>query len=542
MKTSLSRPDRNRQAPPGPDVTPGVLLAASLGFACNAPLLAEYSVERHEILLSAGSHKTVLTGTLLPGPHTAVAVAEVGPDGEPQLHIFGFDGITWQEQSTGPLGPNTSFIDVAMIDGRKRLLTFESGRLSWFDTDSAQLIPLLEIDFHLLTPGVSGLPAIDLTRDLNQDGRDDVIVPASDGFQIALQLEDGSFAQPIKLGPAEPFLKQCAMGDSRTYGEVGLTPETYAWYLSRVHSADFDGDGLVDLAFWDEGHFEVYPQHQTGHFATSPTRYPCAVPIDSDGAYSLVFGFAGESLPALLFGFRKNTSHTVLHTLRDLNADGTPELVTRTLTGRSVLNLRTTFQAYFGEQTASGLHFMPDTEAIANPGGRTGGLETGGYSSVWFEDLDGDGPRDLLLMDVDMGIVRGIAALLGFSIVLDFETFRLAEGSYPSEPSSRFRVKTDFSPTDQGQGSFSPAVLVGDMTGDGRQDLVVTKSREQVLIFPGTAGPDPLSAKPHTLHTSVPGHEWNVRLVDLDRDNKQDLLMLHTYTASPQRLLLLLSR
>jgi hypothetical protein len=61
------------------------------------------------------------------------------------------------------------------------------------------------------------IPHVDITRDVNGDGRDDLVGPNADGFWIVTQCRDGSFSDPVKLGPPEPFRGQIAVEDQRSY-------------------------------------------------------------------------------------------------------------------------------------------------------------------------------------------------------------------------------------------------------------------------------------------------------------------------------------
>ena len=45
------------------------------------------------------------------------------------------------------------------------------------------------------------IPHVDLTRDVNDDDRDDLVVPDVDGFWVFIQMSDGTFADPVKIGP-----------------------------------------------------------------------------------------------------------------------------------------------------------------------------------------------------------------------------------------------------------------------------------------------------------------------------------------------------
>lgn len=42
---------------------------------------------------------------------------------------------------------------------------------------------------------------VDITRDVNGDSHDDLVLPDADGFWVFIQTENGAFAEPAKVGP-----------------------------------------------------------------------------------------------------------------------------------------------------------------------------------------------------------------------------------------------------------------------------------------------------------------------------------------------------
>ena len=80
------------------------------------------------------------------------------------------------------------------------------------------------------------IPHVDLTRDVNDDDRDDLVVPDVDGFRVFIQMEDGAFADPVKIGPPTEM--------ARIYGADGYRFD--AWSQSRVHEMDENRGGRAD--------------------------------------------------------------------------------------------------------------------------------------------------------------------------------------------------------------------------------------------------------------------------------------------------------
>ena len=505
------------------------------------PAAAEFTFKQHEVVTGAAKHQTVLTGFFLDGAIAELAVVNVDENGDRRLRIYAFDDSTWVLRLDATLRPQVLFVDVANIGGRDRLMTYERGRLNWFDPESATERAVVEVATNYNAADEDEIPQIDITRDVNRDGRDDLVVPDVNGFWISTQLRNGSFTEPVKLGPPEPFLDGIALDDTRSYGEIGITALTIPWYLSRAHEMDYDQDGRSDLMFWNKDHFDVYRQDANGMFSPVAETFTVDIPFDTDGVYSIAFGFSGESTFSLIFGFRENTKLTVLHSFRDVNGDGVTDLVILSLEGRSLLNQRSLYEVHFGTPTPDGILFAREVSTVIQPQGTGGALQYSGYSSVWFQDFDGDGQADIIFRDVNIGVGGIMRALLGNSVMIDVEFYRVEDGIYPNKPTTTHKIRPVINPFDK-QNIFLSPVLMGDVNGDRRLDLLVGKSREELQVFIGVPGPDLLARQPKKVAVTLPMDERNTRLVDLNKDDKQDILMYHPSTTDSHRVTLLLAQ
>ena len=505
------------------------------------PVSTEFTFGQHEVVTGTAKHQTVLVGFFLGGDFAELAVVSIEKNKNRHLHIYAFNGGTWVSKLDAPLCPKVLFVDVANIGGRDRLITYEQGRLNWFDPDAATERMLVDITTNYKTTGEGGIPYVDISRDVNRDGLDDLVVPDIDGFWIATQSRDGSFTTPIKLGPPDPFLDEIALDHKHSYREVGITPLTVHWYLSRLHQIDYDQDGRGDLVFWNAEHFDVYRQDARGVFSTEPETFAVDIPFDTDGAYSIAFDFSGENMFSLIFGLRKNTKRRVLHTFQDLNGDNVADLVIHSLEGRSLGKQRSLYEVHFGTPTPDGIVFASDVSMTIRPRGSAGGLQPWGYSSQWFQDLDGDGKTDILFKDVKTGLIGMSRAMVGKSIAIDLEFYRM-DGDNPSDkPTTRRKIRPDLDIFEKDR-VFFPVVLIGDVNGDGRSDLLVGKNWEELHIFPGVPGPELLARTPQKVAVAMPNDERNARLVDLNKDKKQDLLIHYPSITEPHRVTLLVAQ
>ena len=511
-----------------------ILIAGALGGVESA---AQVTFERHEITTGAAQHQILLPGSFRAGSWADLAAVDVAANGDRRVTLYSHEGGDWTSVGRWPLGAEALFVDVVEIGGRERLVVAEDERLYWLDPESGTERVVARFANAYQGAG-EDIPRVDIARDISGDGREDLVVPDTDGFWIATQMPDGSFADAAKIGPAEPLLDKPMPGEERTYADAGITAATVPWYLGRVHGMDYNHDGRRDLVFWNAGRLEVHLQNANGRFEPLPRTVTVDVPLDADGAYSLLFTDA--SPVALILGLGPMIERTALHSLRDMNGDGIDDLVTHTLRGRSLLRLRGRYAVHPGAHAPDSTAFAGQASMAIDAPGRAAGLEASGYSTVRFDDFDADGHVDVAFADVNIGLGGMARAMVGKSVSLDIAVFHSANGAYPAKPTIRRKVRPRLYPF--GKGVYFPTVLHGDVNGDGYTDLLFGKSRRELHLFVGLPAPDLLARRPQAIAVDLPDDERRTRLADLDRDGRQDILVHYRSRTGPQRATLLLAR
>jgi hypothetical protein len=533
-------------------------LLAATSLACLSNVCDVYAQEpgadtgfdRHDIGVGPLQRVTVLSGSV-----TGDAMSElifIGSDehGARRIRVLQFDGTTWKQVAGSAMRSGVAFVDVVNVGGRDRLICYEQGRISWFDPDTSTLQPLLEIPANFRKTDDGAIPHVDISMDLNLDGRDDLVAPAVDGFWISTQNPDGTFSDAEKLGPAEPYagttignldVDEPNTDQSRTYGDIGVTASTIPWYLSRVFRADFDGDGRSDLVFWNQGQFDVHRQNQHGGFDPDPVAFTTRVPIDEAGTYTRAFDYRDDGVVSTLLGSGKKTRRTVLHSLRDVNGDNVADLVTVTFTGRSIARQRSRFEFHLGMLTPNGIDFAEDAATAIVPRGKAGAMQPWGYAYQLFDDFNGDDREDVMFRTVPVGLGGMTRALAGKSVPIDLEFYRFEADGYPDKPAMTRKIRR-FAPF-RGEGDiFFPVVMVGDVNGDGHADLLVGTSPTELSIFRGTDAPDLFERQARKLEIDLPYDERHTRLSDLNGDGAMDILVHHRSTTGPDRIELRISR
>jgi hypothetical protein len=366
-------------------------------------------------------------------------------------------------------------------------------------------------------------------------------------------MSDGTFAEPVKIGPPIDM--------SRIYGADGYRYDT--WGHSRVHDVDYNRDGRGDLVFWSEDHFEAHRQDERGLFSPVAESFTTGVAFDSDNLSSLAVG---------------EMTGRVLHSLSDLNGDGVADLVVVSVEGARISSKRSTYEVHLGAPTPEGgTAFGRDVDiAFRSDGSIQLGMER--------YDFDRDGQVGLMFTTIDLGFLEGslwkkIKGFMGDDVQLALEFYRTEDGLYPGQPNATRTIALDGVPSHREPGwvpldialrgpthesrktqrrwprAFNRTLLIGDVTGDGRSDLLIEPEFRELHVFVGVAGPELFDRRPQKVAVILPNDEEYTWLTDLNKDGKQDILLHHRFTlrdahgapkrppgGEPQRVRMLIAR
>ncbi len=132
-------------------------------------------------------------------------------------------------------------------------------------------------------------------------------------------------------------------------------------------------------------------------------------------------------------------------------------------------------------------------------------------------------------------------AMVGSSIAIDIELYHMENGVYPKKPATTRKIRPNLDLFNKKR-VFFPAVLIGDINGDKRPDLLIGKNWEEMHLFSGVPGPELLARKPQKIAVAMPEDERNIRLVNLNKNNKQDILIYYRSTTEPHRVTMLIAQ
>lgn len=356
------------------------------------------------------------------------------------------------------------------------------------------------------------LPDLGLVRDLDGDGAPDLLLPARDGLAVYLAGPEGlsrTAASRVTL-PGEEY--QAQEGLRRIYP------------LPLV--MDVDGDRKPDLVFKDPKkawrHVRVMRNAGSGRFlpAFDAVREEEDKEKKTDGKT--------PRAPDIVW-------------LGDLDGDGMGELVTQTEVEPEKEGMRAEMKQ--ARENHSRVHLRHLDHELAPAPDAYHSFETIGYGFEskdsefnlpgGFQDLNGDGRLDLVLVTIDITVMKalGVLATKRLNLGLDFQVWcQGAEGGFRKvnglDLSGQFRINlNDLRLRDL-------SLFAGDFNGDGRADFVQLGRGKNVTVHYGRADcsfptrPDRkvrLEAEPRDLSL--------VRIRDFNGDGRSDLLVVHPRAA-----------
>jgi len=409
-------------------------------------------------------------------------------------YSFTLDG--WKPEWQQPLDADVALLQLSTDSAQRlpaRLLGYAQGAVVELDPESRLFVPRLEVP-TIYRSDVSELAAdVTLAQDLTGDDLVDVIVPDFDGWQFAAQKGDGSFATAQRFGPKP---------------QMGMGSKRYVYFTAyEPYAFDYNRDGVLDVGFWKDGAMRVYQQSADGRFAEQPVLFSPGIDIVSDAFFSLTVGEDADN---------PTGRQAILDAIEDLNGDSLPDLLVYSITGEGLFGKETSYEVHLGKETAEGTLAF-ETEPSSAVG--SGGIQI----DVDRQDLDGDGQLEMIVTSFKLGLGSIIRGLLSRSANLDLSIYRLEDGRYPEKPNVKRRITAKL---DLSEGEvFVPAVVAGDVDGDGLKDLLVQNGDDELKIFAGTGTQALFKKSPVSLDITLPLSSGKIDALDLDADGDDDLLV-----------------
>lgn len=298
------------------------------------------------------------------------------------------------------------FALIALVDGQRVL------RWQLQDGQFGEAETLLENVSGFLPQGVHQLS---LTRDLNNDGRPDLIIPGAGELSIYMRAADGSYQQPLRVA-SDMQLRSVLHPGLELDREVGQSLR-----IPLMTLRDVNGDGLPDLISDTEERLDVFlaRTNQEAWFGNEPD-----ISVDRLAIRDRLGDFDFDQLDfANLTGVLALTHEEIL---TDMNGDGIDDLILRE-GGRVALHL--------GSDRGINLQ---QADQILRSGGNV--------LSVFLYDENDDQQADLWLWRVEQVSLSDLFLWLAISGTINLEAYIYPnEGnSFARRPSRRINVALRF--------------------------------------------------------------------------------------------------
>jgi hypothetical protein len=338
-----------------------------------------------------------------------------------------------------------------------------------------------------LPPRTRGLARIPFLGSWNGDGTS-ALVPSLAGLAL-VPLPDG----PIR-SLAFPVRAEYLPGLDDAGVHPGSLLATIGW--PELALGDDDGDGRPDLLALSRYHLAVYRSGPDG-LPDRPSREATLRPFSDE-----------EEL-------RPETTSVSLFA-RDLDGDGRADLVVHRTVGAL---LRSDATTRFWRNPGPGADPTAPPDAVI--------ATSGGFGSIFLEDLDGDGRTEAVQLFVPFGVIQLVRALLTETVQAKLRVYRLgAPGIAGAEPCFEEDLTVALAAGEGRIAGILPTVR-GDWNGDGLRDLLAGESLERIALRVGERGPDGPRFGSVVARQQLPPSD-RALVADFDGDGLDDLATYDT--------------
>ena len=442
-----------------------------------------------------------------------VLVADLYGDGDRQILIAGRNDAHEQflaiyslnsisNSGSKPLatlhpGPNLIAYDVGRLGDNDALLFIEPGRVLRYSVVDGDFVEVLETRSIYGQKRSGDIVPIDFFRDINDDGRDDLIVPDTAGYRIRLQRPDGSFGD-------EALLEESS--------RMTVADNVVGFESRPLFSGEINFDDLTDLGVWRGNTLRVYRQLPGHRYQGKPDTVQLGLGLLSEAELRALESGAGSV-------DQRGLSQKNIVSIEDRNGDKLPDILIESTTSMGVFDKRNTLSLHLGRREGESLVYRETEDALLASEGLQYGMVT--------TDIDGDGLQDLVVRKVYLSFSRVIRALISGNVSLRLRFFRMTpEGGYDEEPNYVTRTNVRFS---MASGQIDvPAIAVADFDGDGLKDLLMQKRPDELRLSRGITGGSLFSDESIMIEAELPRNGDLVASEDVDGDGRSDLVMRYT--------------
>jgi len=424
-----------------------------------------------------------------------------------QINIIWQDSSGFSQQNIQTISPDDQMIifdygDIVPNKGKELALLTSTGIFYYslkaaneYDLEPQKLFSATSIFKNVDRTGLFFWKFI---RDVNGNGRDEIIIPNFDSVQIYAFDNSNGWSLQSQLQLPSPTKINTSSGIAVTYS------------LYNLYFADCNQDGLTDIIAGDDDKFQLFYQKPDGKFPAKP-----------DVAFDMEFKTSD----------RRRGQEFRISDIKDIDGDGVIDLVVnQTTTRESVFNPQSQIRIYLGK---------PGPQRLWSPTADQTIVASGVQFDEQLIDLDNDGRLDLAVPSVRLGLMRIIKMLLAKSMTMDVNIYRMSEaGKYPAQPDVGKKITVNFSfslneDSAGGRGSLPVFDLTGDFNGDGIRDLISAADQRRFQIYYGS--PEKLFSNnaDFDFEIQLPKNGNQLKLFDLNNNNASDIIISYQKQDDP---------
>jgi hypothetical protein len=470
-----------------------------------------------EFVIDAGFQveQPALVAHLTNGDDRQIVLAGRDDDHVQQLAIFSLGPAPAVEPLLSLVpGPNLIAYDVGRLGEQDALLFIEPGRVLRYDFDTGEFVAVVKIRTIYGQNRIGDIVPVDFFRDLDLDGRDDLIVPDTAGYRVRLQNDDGSLGEEILLEQSS---------------SMTVTDGVVSFESRPLFNGDMNFDGLIDLVVWRGDSLRVYLQLPGNRFQGKPDVLELGLDLLSEAELRALQGAPGSVDQSGLVEKR-------IFSIEDRNGDQIPDILIESAQSTGVFDKHNDFRLHLGRRDGNRVAYREKEDTLLVSDGLQYGLVT--------TDIDGDGRKDLLVRDVRITFSRVIRALLSGDVPLQLHFFRMNDdGNYAAKANYIAKTNVRFSVT---TGHMDiPAVQVADFDGDGLQDLMMQTRPTRLSLFGGRPTAQLFAGDATELDVQLPRNGELVSIADINGDDRSDIVIRYNAAdgrAAAQTVRLLISK
>lgn len=397
-----------------------------------------------------------------------------------------------------------------MPDGEmEKLLIFDQTGIHAYDPASNGFTALVETR-SLFRQGTSlRFQKAGFARDLNDDGRFDLLVQDFDGLKLYFQRADGGFSTPTLI-PVEPEMRLTGSFSNDNISDTAFSApvtRTPSFNIFPSYIADSTGDGQSDLAFLIGRSLHIFAQTGPETYATQPVIVDFRFDVRGNR-------WRDEILSQEQNVDQSNFSETTIYRILDINGDGALDVVTVSNQASGLLDRDQIFHAYFGTMSDGRVNYpsVPDQT-----------FDFGGIGGVGFRDVNDDGRKDFVLTSTQISIGKIISFLINRKVTTRTQIY-IDDGSGQFEESRDFRRNRTFRlDLSRGQ-TINPPFDYADFNGDGAIDLMEANSKGRMKILAGGGGEN-FQREMAEIREVFPNDGSLVVAEDINNDGKADIIV-----------------